>query len=265
MRRLSGSRPRLRLSRSGRRRWLRRRSRQRFRRFDTRGRRLGRRGRDRLRRRRRRLKLDWSRRRRGLLLHGRRGLLGDRRRRCFRRGKRRLLHGRRRSLGRRRRGLFCRRRLRGNWRGDGGWRRRRARSRGGVLSWRRRGLFGRLRLIGRRHRILRRRFRLNVDDHFSRRLKLPRLQGDEEERGGVKRDHDQDDEWAEPWRTDGRRLEDTPVQSRDRHGAGALGLAGAGVFGADEAGGTTERGPDTMAIREIPAAASSSITETTSP
>ena len=108
-------------------------------------------------------------------------------------------------------------------------------------------MFGRLRLVGRR-RILRRRFRLNVYDHFSHRLKLPRLQGDEEECGDVKRDHDQDDERAEPWRTDVRLLEDAPVQSRDRHGAGAFGLADAGVFGAGEAGGTIERGPDTMAI-----------------
>ena len=106
---------------------------------------------------------------------------------------------------------------------------------------------------------------MNVDDHFSRGLKLPRFQGDEEERGDVKRDHDQDDEWAEPWRTDGRLLEDLPVQIRDGHGAGAFGVAGGGVFGPGGACGTMERGPDTMAIREIPAAASSSITETTSP
>ena len=81
----------------------------------------------------------------------------------------------------------------------------------------------------------------------------------------MKRNHDQDDEGAEPWRTDGRWLEDAPVQSRQGHGAGAFGVARAGVFGAGEACGTMERGPDTMAIREIPAAASSSITETTSP
>ena len=126
-------------------------------------------------------------------------------------------------------------------------------------------MFGRLRLVGRRRRVLRRRFWLNVDDHFPRGLKRPRLQGDEEERRGVKRNHDQDDEGAEPWRTDGRWLEDAPVQSRQGHGAGAFGVARVGVLGAGGACGTMERGPDTMAIREIPLAASSSITETTSP
>ena len=83
------------------------------------------------------------------------------------------------------------------------------------------------------------------------------LQIDDEERGRVKRDDDGDDEWAKPTGPDGRRLEDAPVQRRGGHGVGAFGAAGA-----DE---TARRGPDTIAIREIPLAASSSITDTTSP
>jgi hypothetical protein len=61
-------------------------------------------------------------------------------------------------------------------------------------------LFGRLLLSGRRRRVFGRlSFRLDVDDHFSRRLRrLRRLQIDDRERGGVKRDHNQDDEWTEP-------------------------------------------------------------------
>ena len=204
---------------------------------------------------------------RGLRLHdGRRRLFGNRRWRRLRRRERRLLNGRRRGLaGGRRRRLLCRRWLLGDWRGDRRWRRRLARGWRGLLSWLRRGLLGGLRLVGRRRRVLRRRFWLNVDDHFPRGLECPRFQGDEEERGGVQRDHDQDDERTEPWRTDRRRLEDAPVQSREGHGAGAFGVARVGVLGAGGACGTMERGPDTMAIREIPLAASSSITETTSP
>ena len=269
----------MRLSRSGGGR-LRHRSRLGFRRFDTpRRRSLGPRDLDGLRGRRRR-KLDRSRRRRGLgqrkrrLRLGRQGLFGDRRWRCFRRGRQGLLfHGRRRLFGDRRRRrlrrgkrrLLCWRRLLGDRRGNRRWRRRLGRGWRGVLSGRRRGLFGRLRLVGRRRRVLRRRFRLDVDDHFPRGLKRPRLQRDEEERGGVKRDHDQDNEWAEPWRTDGRRLEDAPVERRGSHGAGAFGATEAGAFGAAGAGETARRGPDTIAIREIPFAASSSITDTTSP
>ena len=274
----------MRLSRSGGGGWLRRRSRLGFRRFDTpRRRSLGPRDLDGLRGRRRgrrRRKLDRSRRRRGLgqrkrrLRLGRQGLFRDRRWRCFRRGRQGLLfHGRRRLFGDRRRRrlrrgkrrLLCWRRLLGDRRGNRRWRRRLGRGWRGVLSGRRRGLFGRLRLLCRCRRVFGGRFRLNVDDHFPRGLKRPRLQRDEEERGGVKRDHDQDDEWAEPWRTDGRRLEDAPVERRGSHGAGAFGAAEAGAFGAAGAGETARRGPDTIAIREIPFAASSSITDTTSP
>jgi len=62
-----------------------------------------------------------------------------------------------------------------------------------------------------------------------------------------------------------RRLEDAAVERRGSHGAGAFGAAEAGAFGAAGAGETARRGPDTIAIREIPLAASSSITDTTSP
>ena len=137
-------------------------------------------------------------------------------------------------------------------------------SRRGVLSGR--GLFGRLWLFGRRRRSFRgRSFGLDVDDHFSRRLgRLRRLQIDDRERGGMKRDDDGDDDRAKPRGPDGRRLENVPERC-DGHGAGAFGATGAGVFGAAGDGGPVRRGPDTMAIREIPFAASSSITDTTSP
>ena len=290
---LGGSGPRLRLSRSGRSR-LRLRSRLGSRRFDTRRRRrLGPWGRHRLRRLRwgrRRRKLHRSRgclrRRRRRLLYRRRGrLLGDWRRR-LRRGKRRLLHGRRRGLLRDRRwrcfrrgkrGLLLRgrRRLLRDWRCNRGWRRRLGRGWRSVLNrWRRR-LFGRLRLSGRRRRGFRRRsFRLDVDDHFSRLLgRLGWLQIDDRKRGGVKREHDGDDDRAEPGWTDGRWLEKPPVQRRGDHGAcafgaagiGAPGAAGGGGVGAAEVGGAMRAGPDTIAIRVTPFAASSSITDTTSP
>ena len=124
-------------------------------------------------------------------------------------------------------------------------------------------MFGRLRLFGwRRGRgFRRRRLLLNVDGHFFRRFGwLRRLQIDNRERGGVQRDDDGDDERAKPRGPDGRRLENPPVQGRRGHGAGAFGAGGAGGVGETE-----RRGPDTMAIREIPFAASSSITDTTSP
>ena len=130
-------------------------------------------------------------------------------------------------------------------------------------------MFGRLRLFSRRRGVFRRRgFRLDVDDHLRRRLDRPRLQIDDRKRGGVKREHDGDDGRAEPGRADGRRLEDPPVQRRGDHGLGASGAAEAGAeagaFGGG-AGATARRGPDTIAIREIPFAARSSITDTTSP
>jgi hypothetical protein len=119
-------------------------------------------------------------------------------------------------------------------------------------------MFQRLRLSGRRRRGFPwRGFRLNVDDHFSR---LGRGSGEVRQRhehGGVERDDDRDGDRAKPWRAQGRRLEGAPVQRRGGHGGGA--------FGGAEAGETVRRGPDTMAIRAIPFAASSSITATTSP
>jgi hypothetical protein len=199
----------LRLGRSGAGSWPRRRSRLAFRRFDAWGwRRLGPRRLDRLRRRWRRRKLDGRGRRRR---RRRRRLLHDRRRWRLRRRKGRLLHHwrrRRRLLGdRRRRGLF------GDRRGDGGRRRRLGRSRSGLLSWRGRGLFSRLRLFGwRRGRSFwGRRLLLDVDDHLSRQFDRLRRRIDNRERGGVKRDHESDDERTEPRRADGRRLEDPPV------------------------------------------------------
>jgi hypothetical protein len=214
-RRSSGSRPRLRLSRSGR-SPLRLRSRLGSRRFDARRRRrLGPWGRHRLRRLRRwrrRRKLHRSRwrrclrRRRRLLLYRRRRLLSDGRRRRFRRGDRGLLDRRwrlllddrrRRSLGRGRPRLLhdrWRRRLLRGWRRDRGWRRRLGRSRGGVLSRRRRGLVRRLGLFGWGRRSFRgRSLRLDVDDHFPRQFDRPGRQIDERKRGGVKRDHHGDD------------------------------------------------------------------------
>jgi hypothetical protein len=127
-------------------------------------------------------------------------------------------------------------------------------------------LFERLRLVGRGRGVFRERgFRLNVDGHFFRRFDPPRLEIDDRKRGGVEREHDRDDDRAEPWRADGRRLEDASVQRRGGHGTGAFGVAEVGAFGAGEVGALMWRGPDTMAIREIPFAASSSITDTTSP
>jgi hypothetical protein len=126
-------------------------------------------------------------------------------------------------------------------------------------------LFGRLLLFSRRRRVIRGRFRLDVDDHFSRLLGRSGGQRDEEERGRMERDHDQDNERAEPRRAERRRLEDAAVERRSSHGAGAFGAADVGAFVAAGAGDTARRGPDTIAIREIPFAASSSITDTTSP
>jgi hypothetical protein len=291
---LSGSRPRLRLSRSSR-GLLPLRSRLGSRRFDTRRRRwLGPRGRHRRRGRRRwrrRRKLDRSRRRRRclrcrrrLLLYRRRRLLSDWRRRGFRRRKRGLLDRRRLLLDDRRRRSLRRggrrllhdrwRRLLRDWRCHRGWRRRLGRSRGGVLSWRRRGLVGRLRLFRRGRRCFGgRSFRLDVDDYFPGQFDRPGLQVDQRKRGGVKRDHDGDHKRAKPGRAERRRLEDPTVQSGEGHGACALGAvgtgtpgaAGLGAFGAAGAGGAMRAGPDTMAIRVTPFAASSSITDTTSP
>jgi hypothetical protein len=126
-------------------------------------------------------------------------------------------------------------------------------------------LFGRFRLFGRRRRTFRRGLRLNVDDYFSRLLRRLWGQIDDRERGDVKSEHDGDDEGAEPWRADRRRLEDAPVQSGRGHGAGAFGGAEFGALGGAGVGETAPRGPDTMAMRVTPFAASSSITDTTSP
>ena len=192
----------------------------------------------------------------------RRRLLLDDRRRSFGRGQRRLrLDGRRR-------------RLLGDRRCNRSWRRRLGRSRRGVLSGRRRGLVGGFGRFGRgRRRFRGRSLGLNVDDHFPRQFDRPGLQIDERKRGGVKRDHDGDDKRAKPGRPERRRLEDLTVQRCEGHGAWALGAAGRGVpgatgggaFGAAEVGDPMRAGPDTMAIRVTPFAASSSITDTTSP
>jgi hypothetical protein len=135
-------------------------------------------------------------------------------------------------------------------------------------------LIGRLRLFGRGRRCFRgRSLRLDVDDHLPRQFDRPGRQIDERKRGGVERDHDGDDKRAEPGRAERRRLEDPTVQGRKGHGACALGAAGSGApgaagvggVGAAEVGGMMRAGPDTMAIRVTPFAASSSITDTTSP
>ena len=135
-------------------------------------------------------------------------------------------------------------------------------------------MVGRLRLFGRGRRCFRARsLRLNVDDNFSREFDRPGRQIDERKRGGVKRDHDGDDKRAEPGRAQRRRLEDPTVQSCEGHGACALGAAGRGApgaagvggIGAAEVCGPMRAGPDTMAMRVTPFAASSSITDTTSP
>jgi hypothetical protein len=132
-------------------------------------------------------------------------------------------------------------------------------------------LVGRLRLIRRWRGCFRgRSLRLNVDNHFRRQDDRPGLQIDERKRGGVKRDHDGDDKGAEPGRAERRRLEDPTVQSRKGHGACAFGAAGrgvpgAGAVGAAAIGGAMRAGPDTIAMRVTPFAASSSITDTTSP
>ena len=228
--------------------------------------------RERLYRRRRRLLGDWRRRsfrrwQRGRLHRRRRRLLGDWRRSFRLRRRWRLYRRRGRLLGDRRRRSFRRwRRLLGGRRSCGRWRRRLYGSWRCVLSGWRRGLFGRLRLFGRRRGIFRGwSFRLNVDDHLSSRLEGLRPQRDEEKRSSVERKHDQDDKGPEPRRPDGRRLENAPVQTCDGHGAGAFGAAGVGALGAAGVGETVRRGPDTIAMREMPFAASSSITETTSP
>jgi hypothetical protein len=128
--------------------------------------------------------------------------------------------------------------------------------------------------FGRGRRCVRgRSLRLNVDDNFSRQFDRTGRQIDERKRGGVERDHDGDDKRAEPRGAERRRLEDPTVQGRKGHGACALGVAGRGApdaagvggAGAAEAGGAMRAGPDTMAIRVTPFAASSSITDTTSP
>ena len=134
-------------------------------------------------------------------------------------------------------------------------------------------MLGRLRLFGRRRRgFCGRSLRLDVDNDLTHFLWRLRGQRDEVERTRVKRDYDGDDERAKPGRPNGRRLEDAPVQCRGSHGTCAFGAAGRGVpgatrgaFGAAGVGATIRRGPDTIAIREIPFAASSSITDTTSP
>ncbi len=131
-------------------------------------------------------------------------------------------------------------------------------------------MVGLSRFDGGRRRVRGRSLRLNVDDHFPRQFGRPGRQIDERKRRGMERDHDGDDERAEPGRAERRRLEGPTVQGREGHGACAFGAAGIGApgaagFGAARAGDTARRGPDTMAIREIPFAASSSITDTTSP
>jgi hypothetical protein len=94
-------------------------------------------------------------------------------------------------------------------------------------------LFSRLLLFGWRRRVFREwGFRLNVDGHFFRQFDPPRLEIDNRKRGGVKREHDRDDDRAEPRRADGRRLEGAPVQRRGSHGAGAFGVGAAGAVGA---------------------------------
>jgi hypothetical protein len=132
-------------------------------------------------------------------------------------------------------------------------------------------LVGRLRLFGGGRRCVRgRNLRLDVDDHFPRQFDRPGRQIDERKRGGVKRDHDGNDKRAEPGRAERRRLENPTVQSYEGHGACAFGAAGtgapgAGGAGAAEVGGAMRAGPETMAMRVTPFAASSSITDTTSP
>jgi hypothetical protein len=132
-------------------------------------------------------------------------------------------------------------------------------------------LVGRLCLFGRGRRCFRgRSLRLDIDDNFSRQFDRPGRQIDERKRGGVERDHHGDDERTEPGRAERRRLEGAPVQPRGGHGACAFGAAGrgapgAGGVGAAEVGGAMRAGPDTMAMRVTPFAASSSITDTTSP
>jgi hypothetical protein len=164
-----------------------------------------------------------------------------------------------------RRLLDCRRRR------DNGARRLDGRGRCVLRRLRRgldRGCFGRLRRFGRGRCGFRgRSLRLNVDDHFPDRLGRPRRQRDDRERGDMERDHDGDDERPEPWRSERRRREGAPVQRRGGHGAGEFGAIGAGAFGARgaEAGGALRGGPETMAMRVTPFAASSSITDTTSP
>jgi hypothetical protein len=130
----------------------------------------------------------------------------------------------------------------------------------GLFGWGRRSFRGRS-------------LRLDVDDHFPRQFDRPGRQIDERKRGGVERDHDGDDKRAEPGRAERRLLEDPTVQRRKGHGAcafgaagiGAPGAAGGGGVGAAEVGGAMRAGPDTIAIRVTPFAASSSITDTTSP
>ena len=81
-------------------------------------------------------------------------------------------------------------------------------------------MVGRLRLFGRRRRCFRgRSLRLDVDDHFPRQFDRPGLQIDERKRGGMKRDHDGDDERTKPGRAERRRLEDPTVQRCEGHGA----------------------------------------------
>jgi hypothetical protein len=107
----------------------------------------------------------------------------------------RLLGNRRRSFWWRQGRLLNDRRSRGK---GAGWLGRRRRD---VLRWGRRrlagGFFGWFRLVRRRRRGFRGGgFRLNVDDHFSRRLERLRRQGDDRERGDVERDHEDDDDRA---------------------------------------------------------------------
>jgi hypothetical protein len=113
-------------------------------------------------------------------------LLHRRRRRLLGDWRRRLRARQRRSLVRLRRGRLL---------GNGGRRRDVVRLRRRRLAG---GFFGRLRLFRRRRRGFRgRRFRLNVDDHFSRHLERLRRQiRQRRERGDVERDREDDDDRA---------------------------------------------------------------------
>ena len=96
---------------------------------------------------------------------------------------------------------------------------------------------------------------LHVDDHFPRRLRrIARQEGQGSERRGVERKHDRDRRRPQPGRAKTRRLEFASAEREVRHG-----------FGAGSGDAIGRRLLETMAMRVTPFAASSSITETTSP